>query len=81
MIRLAEEGVGGPAIAVDAAVSQSEIGARAAFDPVVAGELVAIEQGGGVEDEALGVLVRNSEPAGRTLCRPGEDLRHGLEDM
>ncbi len=73
--------VGAPAIVVGAGIAEADIGARAAFDAVVAGELVALEQRGGVEDEALGVLVGNGETADILLVRAHEHLRHRLDDM
>ena len=73
--------IGAPAVDVGAGIAEADIGARAAFDAVVAGELVALEQGGGVEHHALGVFVGNGEAADILFVRTREHLRHRLDDM
>jgi hypothetical protein len=62
-----------------AGILEADIGAGTAFDAVVAREFVAVEQRGGVEDEALRILVR--QPAGELLVWAGIDLRDRFEDM
>ena len=57
----------------EALVDEADIGARAALLPVVAGELVPLEEVRVVEDEALRILVR--QLAGMLLVRPRDELR------
>ena len=60
-------------------VLNADVGAAAAFDAVPAGELVDLEQVGVVEDQALGILVRQLADAG--LVRPHDDLRDRLDGL
>src|SRR5690606_21540961 len=81
MIGLTEQRVGGPAIVVAAGIAHAEIDAGATFNAVVAGEFVALEQGGGVEDEALRIFVRDRQAADILFIRPHEKLPNRLDDV
>src|SRR6185295_9330219 len=60
-------------------ILQADVGARAGLDAVVAGELRHLEQIGVIEDEALGILVRQPVLLDRSLA--SDDLADRLDDM
>src|SRR5690606_2956423 len=73
MIGLADERIRRPAAGETAGIADSEIRAGSALDAVVARILVTLEQRRGVEDEALRVLVGNTEPSRMGLVRAHEN--------
>jgi hypothetical protein len=76
---LAGDGAQRVAVAERTRVAETEIGPRSTLDAVIAGELVAVEQRGRIEDEALRVLVRQT--AGIFLVGADIDLSDRLDDV
>ena len=77
LVGLAEQRVDGAAAVELRGGLDADIGAAAALDAVLAGELVDAEQIAGVEDQALRVFV--GQLAGLGLVRTDDDLRDRLD--
>ena len=78
-VGLAEQALEHDIVAEGADVADAVVDARAALDPVEAGELVAAEEDRIVEHQALRVVVRQF--AGIRLVRTGDDLHHRLDHV